>query len=62
MIPEKCHHNTRNIQNRLFLTLSDPIRTEHEPPFFEAATSEPEHTGDEGQSPQEQPREMSPHE
>lgn len=44
------------------LTLTDPILTEHEPPFRETGETVLEQTVDEGQSPQEQPSELSPHE
>ena len=44
------------------LTLSDPIRTEQEPSFSEGEAAELEQKGDEGQSPHEQPSEISPHE
>lgn len=44
------------------LTLTDPILTEHEPPFWETGETVLEQTVDEGQSPQEQPSELSPHE
>lgn len=44
------------------LTLIDPILTEHEPPFRETGETVLEQTVAEGQSPQEQPSELSPHE
>ena len=44
------------------LTFRDPILTEQELALWEAGGAVLEQTGDEGQSPQEQPNEISPHE
>lgn len=44
------------------LTLRDPILTEQEPPLCCEGEAVLVQTGDEGQSPQEQPSEISPHE
>lgn len=44
------------------VTLRDPIFTEQEPLLWVARGEVLVHTGDEGQSPQEQPSEISPHE
>ena len=43
-------------------TFSDPILTEQESFLGGEGGSELEHAGDKGQSPQEQPSEVSPHE
>lgn len=44
------------------LTVKDPIFMEHESFFCTVGVAMLEHAEDEGQSPQEQPREISPHE
>jgi hypothetical protein len=42
-------------------TLTDPILIEQESSLCGVGGSKLEHTGDKGQSPQEQPSEVSPH-
>jgi hypothetical protein len=42
-------------------TLTDPILIEQESSLCGVGGFESEHTGDKGQSPQEQPSEVSPH-
>jgi len=44
------------------LTIKVPTFTEHESFLLVVVEDEMEHTEEEGQSPQEQPREISPHE
>lgn len=44
------------------LTLIEPILTAHDPPLGETGETVLEQTVEEGQSPQEQPNELSPQE
>ena len=49
-------------KNKMSLTVKDPIFMEDESIFWMVGGEILEHAEDEGQSPQEQPREISPHE
>jgi len=60
----KEKNTTGKYQNHIIfsVTIKVPIFKEHESLFWVVVEDELEHTEDEGQSPQEQPREISPHE
>lgn len=58
MVPK----SSKKIYNVLSLTLIEPILTAHDPPLGETGETVLEQTVEEGQSPQEQPNELSPQE